>query len=332
MAPIIIAVTTFSVYAGIFGSDQLNVPKVVAVLGYMNLMRLPMALTPKMLGAFVDSLVSYKRVGVFLFQGDEIKPRKPFHRTRDDDTTTGYSSSENEDNKTTATAAAATAAAAATTTPITTTNIVRIRKGSIFSWSKESHSTTDDGDEKIIEAVAEQDEGSTTTANATNENKQESRRILHTESEDLFGETKLSVDEKMKIKNRQEKQDEFQLKINSQQDFIIPKGSLVIICGKVGSGKSSLISAILGEMKEVENTKERQLTPTVTVNGTVALVAQKAWIQNATVRNAILFGGEYNKKLYNNVLDASELRKDIDILQHGDMTEIGKFCFLPPFI
>ena len=65
-----------------YGAAELNVPKVVAVLGYMNLMRLPMALTPKMLGAFVDSLVSYGRLGTFLFKGDEIVERKKFPRIK----------------------------------------------------------------------------------------------------------------------------------------------------------------------------------------------------------------------------------------------------------
>ena len=54
------------------------------MLGYMNLMRLPMALTPKMVGAFVDSLVSYQRLSKFLFQGDEVQPTK-FQRLQGDE-------------------------------------------------------------------------------------------------------------------------------------------------------------------------------------------------------------------------------------------------------
>ena len=55
----------------------------------------------------------------------------------------------------------------------------------------------------------------------------------------------------------------------------------------------------------------------------MALVAQKAWIQNATVRDAILFGRPYDAELYGRVLDAAQLRSDLKTLPHGDLTEIG---------
>ena len=73
--------------------------------------------------------------------------------------------------------------------------------------------------------------------------------------------------------------------------FEIPKRSLVAVVGQVGSGKSSLLSAILGEMEPVasENTSNVRNSPVI-VDGSMAYAAQQAWIQNASVKDNILFG------------------------------------------
>ena len=73
--------------------------------------------------------------------------------------------------------------------------------------------------------------------------------------------------------------------------FEIPKRSLVAVVGQVGSGKSSLLSAILGEMEPVasENASNARKSPVI-VDGSVAYAAQQAWIQNASVKDNILFG------------------------------------------
>ena len=62
------------------------------------------------------------------------------------------------------------------------------------------------------------------------------------------------------------------------------------IVGSVGSGKTSLLSAILGEMNKVDGE--------VLVKGSKAYVAQSAWIRNATLKDNILFGKEKNDSLY----------------------------------
>ncbi|KAK2159275.1 hypothetical protein LSH36_155g02029 [Paralvinella palmiformis] len=96
----------------------------------------------------------------------------------------------------------------------------------------------------------------------------------------------------------------------------IPDGKLVAVVGQVGAGKSSLINAVLGEMEK--------LSGYVNVRGSVAYVAQQAWIQNNTVKDNILFGHEMETDKYNQILDACALRPDLDILPAGDMTEIGE--------
>ncbi|XP_065206736.1 multidrug resistance-associated protein 1-like [Planococcus citri] len=96
----------------------------------------------------------------------------------------------------------------------------------------------------------------------------------------------------------------------------IKSGDLVAIVGPVGCGKSSLLSAFLGEMNKVQGR--------VNTKGTIAYVPQQAWLQNATVRENILFTNPYKKPLYNKVVDACALRPDFLVLPGGDQTEIGE--------
>ncbi|XP_041038600.1 multidrug resistance-associated protein 5 isoform X1 [Carcharodon carcharias] len=96
----------------------------------------------------------------------------------------------------------------------------------------------------------------------------------------------------------------------------IQKEKLVGICGSVGTGKTSLISAVLGQMTLMEGS--------IAVDGDFAYVAQQAWIRSATVRENILFSKSFNEERYNNVLAACCLRPDLAILPHGDMTEVGE--------
>ncbi|KAH9495893.1 Multidrug resistance-associated protein 1 [Bulinus truncatus] len=96
----------------------------------------------------------------------------------------------------------------------------------------------------------------------------------------------------------------------------IHRGSFVAVVGPVGCGKSSLLSAILGEMERLQGT--------VYTSGHIAYVPQSAWIQNCTLQGNILFGNSLNLKKYNKVIDACALKPDLDILPGRDQTEIGE--------
>ncbi|KAG5555058.1 hypothetical protein RHGRI_012555 [Rhododendron griersonianum] len=96
----------------------------------------------------------------------------------------------------------------------------------------------------------------------------------------------------------------------------IKKGELAAIVGTVGSGKSSLLASILGELHKKSGK--------VRVCGTTAYVAQTSWIQNATIQENILFGSPMDKERYNEVIRVCCLEKDLEIMEHGDQTEIGE--------
>ncbi|KAK1792647.1 hypothetical protein P4O66_012581 [Electrophorus voltai] len=96
----------------------------------------------------------------------------------------------------------------------------------------------------------------------------------------------------------------------------INPGHLVAVVGAVGSGKSSLISALLGEM--------HSLSGSINVKGSVAYVPQQAWIQNATLKDNILFGSELNEQKLQRVVEACALEPDLELLPGGVQTEIGE--------
>ena len=98
--------------------------------------------------------------------------------------------------------------------------------------------------------------------------------------------------------------------------FKVSRGMRVAVCGTVGSGKSSLLSAILGEVPKISGT--------IKLCGTKAYVAQSPWIQSGKIEDNILFGKEMNRETYERVLEACSLKKDLEILSFGDQTVIGE--------
>lgn len=102
----------------------------------------------------------------------------------------------------------------------------------------------------------------------------------------------------------------------SNVNFRIPRGQLVGIVGRVGSGKSSFISSLLGDMNKKLGD--------VTIRGSVAYVPQQPWIMNATVRDNITFGHRFEPDFYNETIKVCALKPDLDMLISGDLTEIGE--------
>ena len=102
-------------------------------------------------------------------------------------------------------------------------------------------------------------------------------------------------------------------------NFTVKEGEFVCIIGEVGSGKSSLVQALLNNMI-VLNREESN----VILNGSISYVPQEAWIQNNTVKNNILFYLPFDSERYYKILDICELNPDLESLIGGDMTEIGE--------
>ncbi len=96
---------------------------------------------------------------------------------------------------------------------------------------------------------------------------------------------------------------------------------MIGIIGEVGSGKSTLLQAILNNLillnKEENGSR-------IIVNGNISYLSQSPWIQNATLKENILFFKPYDEECYNNILKLCQLTQDIEALAGGDLTEIGE--------
>ena len=103
----------------------------------------------------------------------------------------------------------------------------------------------------------------------------------------------------------------------------IESGSLVAVVGAVGCGKSSFLSAMMGEMEPIHgSTVQSPRLPEAP--GFVSYCAQTPWVVNDTLRGNILFGREYNEERYETVIAACALVEDLEVLPAGDATEIGE--------
>lgn len=96
----------------------------------------------------------------------------------------------------------------------------------------------------------------------------------------------------------------------------VPRGKLVAVVGAVGSGKSSILSGLIGEMKQTGGS--------VKFGGKIAYCPQDAFIQNCSLRDNVLFGQSYDESKYWQVLSDSSLIPDCLLLPDGDQTEIGE--------
>ena len=96
----------------------------------------------------------------------------------------------------------------------------------------------------------------------------------------------------------------------------IEPGEFVAVIGKIGSGKSSLLNAIIGNMKKTKGF--------LGIKGSIAYIPQEAFLINASLKENILFGKEFDQEKYEEVVKICELIEDFNILPAGDETEIGE--------
>ena len=109
-------------------------------------------------------------------------------------------------------------------------------------------------------------------------------------------------------------------------------GTLNVIAGPTGSGKTSLLMALLGEMTLLTGAvhlpggsrEDLKPDPATGLTESVAYCAQQAWLVNDTIKQNILFASPYDEERYNSVIDACALRRDLEVLDSGDATLVGE--------
>ncbi|ODO10352.1 hypothetical protein I350_00947 [Cryptococcus amylolentus CBS 6273] len=130
---------------------------------------------------------------------------------------------------------------------------------------------------------------------------------------------KLLIEKKEEEGSQDEKKEEKTPFMLKGVDMRIPRGALVCVIGRVGSGKSALLAGLINEMKQVQGH--------TVFGGSVSYVPQHPWIHSGTVRDNITFSArpeEIDWARYNTVVDACALRSDIDAMANGDLTNVGE--------
>jgi ATP-binding cassette subfamily C (CFTR/MRP) protein 1 len=102
-------------------------------------------------------------------------------------------------------------------------------------------------------------------------------------------------------------------------DFHAPKGSLVFVIGKIGSGKSSLLYALVGEMKATVGAK-----PYLNSLPKVAFLSQTPWLVASTIKENIVLDSPFDEAAFSRALRLSQLQDDIVNMPHGVETFIGE--------
>ncbi|PPQ81812.1 hypothetical protein CVT25_013648 [Psilocybe cyanescens] len=137
-----------------------------------------------------------------------------------------------------------------------------------------------------------------------------------TEKDSMDMDEKEAIMDRDKAKNKNKDKEEekpFELK---NLKFVVPQGSFVGIVGRVGCGKSSVLQALIGEMRRTRGE--------VRFGGNVSYAPQTPWIRNATLRENILFGQPDDEERFRKVIRACSLDHDLEVLPNGEDTEIGE--------
>ncbi len=99
--------------------------------------------------------------------------------------------------------------------------------------------------------------------------------------------------------------------------FEVKSNELLGLIGPVGSGKTSLLMALLGEMPNVKS-------GSIEMNGSIFYVSQEPWMFSATVEQNILFGKDYKKDKFDEIINVCSLTEDLEMLSNGKDTFIGE--------
>lgn len=314
--PVVIGVITFSFYTGVF-KRVLNPAEIFTGVALLNQLRVPVMMLPMTVNTFIDARLGLKRIERFLDLQDtdnysrvKASPTKvpPTDSERDialqdgikemDSSVFPEISENNLKEK----------YSSSNSSVLTGVPEIRIENGE-FEWSQISQNPLDIGPrKKMFSSCFPKRKKAAADKKATDESKDKQNSSTSKQEDTAPESTGESVDLNKYISLRGSVLNDINLHVRS--------GELTAIVGHVGSGKSSLFHAILGEMRKVRGA--------VSLQGSVAYVAQTAWIFNDTLKNNILFGKSYDEELYKMAIEVSALKHDIAIFSAGDLTAIGE--------
>lgn len=283
---------TLSVYTAIASSEgTLNIQRIFTTITLINMLEDPVSMINQSLSAIISGMVAYKRLSVFL-NSEEIDEENVV-RSLD----------------------------------IESSEFAYVVENGTFGWyTPEAIQAALEKKEKENETKAKAD----AVAAKKNKNKKitdaEKNEVVLSdikgEKSDIDSSTSTTID----LQGEKKSEDAEPATVEDTRDSMGPvlhdiqlkirRGAMTAVVGRVGEGKSSLVGALLGEM--------HRYSGTVHAYGSLAYVAQSAWILNDTVRNNILFGKEYDRERYLKTIRACALVPDLKMLVDSDRTVIGE--------
>ncbi|KAF5390987.1 hypothetical protein D9757_004049 [Collybiopsis confluens] len=279
--PVLASVLSFITYA--LSGHELNVAIIFSSLQFFNIIRAPLIFFPLVLSALSDALVALGRIGKFLTAEELAEPyvidfeRK--HAVEVDGDFTWETAGKIVESKFAAGA-----------------------KGKAGPDGKSGGKKAGKADKKKA------DKAEKTRRKKKNQKGEKEGEGLPVTVQDVSNASDHAEEEK-----KEEEEKPFELK---DLRLSVPKGSFVAIVGSVGSGKSSILNALIGEMRRTRGE--------VVFGGSVSYVPQTPWIRNATLLENVLFGLEEDRKRFNEVIRACNLEHDLELLPHAEETEIGE--------
>lgn len=320
--PVIIAVITFAFYAGVFG-EVLVAAKVFAGIAILNQLRVPVMMLPMVITQLVDTRIGLKRIERFL----DLEDTDNYSRVKDADTTAEGPGAPVKTSDASVEAPGGSVDVSSTSDPKPAPDVKSSSEDSdVFDLPRGS-----------ITISKGEFEWSQIAENPLKVERKKGEKILgcfprprkSTVQKQTPATEKVQAPDPVKAEELPKSEDPVQAAVRADlrryvsrgtvlRDITIDfeRGTLNAIVGYVGTGKSSLLHAILGEMRKTNGS--------VSLEGSVAYVAQTAWIFNDTLKNNILFGKEYDEQLYQKAIRVSALEQDLNILPAGDMTAIGE--------
>ncbi|KAG0329331.1 hypothetical protein BG000_000100 [Podila horticola] len=328
--PVIAATLTFVAYS--LTGNELTPAVVFSSLSLFNIMRMPLMIFPQVVSAMVDATVSVRRIEDLLL-ADELEDLPPVHpdsefainvtdgdfqwegslkpltmeelqqREKEERNRSANKKEQKKEQKAKERAERKDIKKLAKAQGISQLEAQKLYKeNKLEKTVSEQSSETMSIQEKMISKLSEKDPSPDT----------DSILASSADIEQLDDDNDNNDNDHQDSVNSEEKAT-FALK---NINLSIPRGQLVAIVGAVGSGKSSLLNALVGEMRKTSGRME--------YGGTIGYCPQSAWIQNATVKDNILFGLPLDEDRYHRVIRDCALERDIQILPDGDQTEIGE--------
>ena len=325
-----------SICAYNYFNERMNLSNILTGLFIFHTLADPLFLLPEYINGLTDSLLSLKRLEVFLFK-KEYNPKELVKNINP-----------NEDEK--------------TVIEIENMDFGIIKKKEEFNKEHEEEYEDNNEDQKKDQNLNQNnDDINTISSEGEEEGEKEielqdlsinkknnddkdyddlkKENIEENEEEDIFIQKnelkekllgKENIEEKIiisdKINNNNKVDDKIErdenietIKLLEGIKLKVEKGDLIGIVGPVGAGKTCLLNAILNNLDVINN----PLGKKIKINGSIAYVPQKAWILNDTVRNNIVFKRKFDPEKYKTVINICQLNPDFELFKSGDMTQVS---------